>query len=235
MSDQKIEAMQRALWALKDTAKVSVSEAFQVSSHTIDAYRRGAGLNMNPLARDLFTDPDVVELAENIAERIRIIFDADEDIDNRISDIAVDHLSGTFAAQDGDEQGEEAILEGLSGLRGAHPRSCRVHLSTSHHANPRHRRLAARRTGRRMMILDVRFPSDLECEKEIEDLLGPEVYASSAGTWLGSERPMRDVQYDIGDDTDTVLLEEAMNKLVTTYNNELEYSIYDDEEDDDDD
>jgi hypothetical protein len=84
----KRDSINRALFDLGDE-DIPIKHAIMVAEATITQYQRGASLE-DPLTREMFTDPDIVELAEDLAERVRSLLYEDEGWMDRVTDVAVD-------------------------------------------------------------------------------------------------------------------------------------------------
>lgn len=89
MHDQKYDAMQRAVWELKDEPELQLKHAFQVTEAAIRQYQRGMGIS-DPRALEMFTHPDVIEAAEHLAKRFMDLLDGDDGMMDSVTDLAVD-------------------------------------------------------------------------------------------------------------------------------------------------
>jgi hypothetical protein len=84
----KRDSINRALFDLGDE-DIPIKHAIMVAEATITQYQRGASLE-DPLTREMFTDPDIAEVAEELAERVRSLLFEDEGWMDKVTDLAVD-------------------------------------------------------------------------------------------------------------------------------------------------
>ena len=102
---KRVNAVNRAIWTLSEEI-IPLNHVIRAADTAIAEYQRGDGVT-DPRARDMFTHPDMIEAAEMLAERIRVMLFEDEELADKIPDLACEFARIPMGDDDFDS---EAVL-----------------------------------------------------------------------------------------------------------------------------
>ncbi len=88
----KTRAVVRALFDMQDS-QVPLKDLIRAADTAISQYQRGEGIT-DFRAREGFTHPDFVEAAEMLAERFRVMLFEDEEMTDKVTDLATEIYTG---------------------------------------------------------------------------------------------------------------------------------------------